>query len=34
LMEEKLRQEGIVVQNDQILQFNAVFWNPIEELSL
>jgi methylated-DNA-protein-cysteine methyltransferase-like protein len=29
-MEEKLRAEGIEVENDQIIHFQRVFWNPVE----
>ena len=33
-MENKLMSEGIEVKNDQIQQFDAVFWDPMIELSL
>ena len=33
-MENKLISEGIEVKNDQIQQFDAVFWDPMIELSL
>jgi methylated-DNA-protein-cysteine methyltransferase-like protein len=29
-MEEKLREEGIEVENDKIIHFQRVFWNPLE----
>ncbi len=32
LMQELLEQEGIKVVNDQIQNFDKVFWNPIDEL--
>ena len=32
-MEEKLTLEGIEVINDQVHQFNIVFWDPSEELT-
>lgn len=32
LMEELLRNEGISVENDKILQFEKVFWDPNIEL--
>lgn len=32
VMQELLEAEGIVVENDKISNFDAVFWNPIEEL--
>lgn len=31
-MRELLEAEGIVVENDKIVNFEAVFWNPTEEL--
>ncbi|PVX52238.1 methylated-DNA-protein-cysteine methyltransferase-like protein [Balneicella halophila] len=31
-MKELLESEGIVIINDKIVNFEAVFWNPIEEL--
>ena len=33
-MEELLVKEGIVIENNQIINFNKVFWNPINELEL
>ncbi|HIP35631.1 MAG TPA: MGMT family protein [Crocinitomix sp.] len=32
LMQQLLEQEGIVVENDKIQNFDKVFWNPILEL--
>lgn len=32
LMEDLLRQEGIDVVNDKIVNFRQLFWNPCEEL--
>ena len=32
LMEELLRKEGISVENDKIVQFEKVFWDPNIEL--
>jgi methylated-DNA-protein-cysteine methyltransferase-like protein len=32
LMQELLESEGIKVENDQILDFNKVFWDPYKEL--
>lgn len=32
LMEELLRKEGISVENDKIIQFEKVFWDPNIEL--
>lgn len=32
-MAQLLRQEGIQVQEDRVLDFNAVFWDPYEEIS-
>jgi len=34
LMQELLENEGIQIENDQILNFDQVFWNPEKELSL
>jgi len=31
-MEEKLEAEGIVIKNDQIQNFDKVFWDPAKEL--
>ena len=33
LMQELLEKEGIIVNDDKIENFKAVFWNPIEELA-
>ncbi len=32
VMQELLEAEGIVVENDKIVNFETIFWNPIEEL--
>lgn len=34
LMEELLRDEGILVKNDQIVDFAKYFWDPSKELVL
>jgi methylated-DNA-protein-cysteine methyltransferase-like protein len=34
LMEELLKKEGIKVENDTIVDFNKVFWDPAKELEL
>ena len=34
LMQELLEKEGIKVKRDKVLNFNTLFWNPIEELKL
>lgn len=34
IMEQKLRSEGILVENDQILEFKKHFWDPTVELKL
>jgi len=31
-MQTLLEQEGVVVKNDQIQHFDALFWNPMKEL--
>lgn len=33
-MQILLEQEGVVVKNDQIQHFDALFWNPMKELEL
>ena len=32
LMEQLLENEGIVIRNDQVVDFNRHFWDPIQEL--
>jgi len=32
VMEQLLQSEGIVVKNDQIIDFEKCFWDPIKEL--
>lgn len=34
LMQQLLEKEGVVVNNDQIQDFETVFWNPMKELAL
>lgn len=33
-MQELLEKEGIKVENDKVLNFDSIFWNPATELSL
>lgn len=33
-MQTLLEQEGVVIKNDQIQHFDALFWNPMKELEL
>ena len=33
LMQERLEQEGIRVENDQVIDFDKHFWNPSTELA-
>jgi methylated-DNA-protein-cysteine methyltransferase-like protein len=33
-MEKLLQAEGVIIKNDQILNFKAVFWNPEIEINL
>ena len=33
-MEKKLRKEGIKVKNDQVVDFEKYFWDPVKELGL
>ena len=32
LMQERLEAEGVVVKNDQVIDFKKLFWDPMEEL--
>ena len=34
LMEELLKKEGIKVKNDTIVDFEKIFWDPVNELEL
>lgn len=34
LMQQLLEKEGMVVKNDQIQDFETIFWNPMKELAL
>ena len=34
VMEELLKSEGVQIQNNQILNFEQVFWDPVKELNL
>lgn len=34
IMQERLEAEGIKVINDQIVDFDAVFWDPMKELEM
>lgn len=34
IMQQLLEQEGLVVKNDQIVNFEEKFWNPIKEMEL
>jgi methylated-DNA-protein-cysteine methyltransferase-like protein len=33
-MQQRLEQEGIEVENDKIVRFKELFWDPSEALSL
>jgi methylated-DNA-protein-cysteine methyltransferase-like protein len=33
-MQELLEAEGVVIQEDQVQQFNRIFWDPAQELTL
>ncbi len=33
-MQELLENEGIVVENDKVEDFNRLFWDPVKELGL
>ena len=32
LMQELLESEGIIIENDRVVEFNKLFWDPYEEL--
>ncbi len=32
LMQKKLEEEGLIIINDQIQNFDEVFWNPLNEI--
>lgn len=32
IMEELLKSEGIIIEDDKVQNFKQVFWNPLEEL--
>lgn len=34
LMEELLKQEGVIVVNDAIQNFSEIFWDPVLELKI
>lgn len=34
LMQKLLEDEGIVVKNDQVQDFNNIFWDPVKELGI
>jgi methylated-DNA-protein-cysteine methyltransferase-like protein len=33
-MQQLLESEGIIVENNQIINFEKYFWNPAKELTL
>lgn len=33
-MEKLLKKEGIKVRNDQVVEFDKLFWDPVKELGL
>lgn len=33
-MEERLQKEGVKVKNDQVVDFDRLFWDPVTELDL
>ena len=34
VMQELLESEGIIIENDQIINFSEVFWDPVKELEI
>lgn len=34
MMQQLLEAEGVTVQNDQVVDFEKFFWDPVKELSL
>jgi methylated-DNA-protein-cysteine methyltransferase related protein len=33
-MEERLKKDGVKVKNDQVMDFNKIFWDPSIELGI
>ena len=33
-MQELLEKEGVNIKEDQIMNFNELFWDPIQELEI
>lgn len=33
-MEESLKAEGVVIKNDQVVDFDLLFWDPLKELNI
>jgi methylated-DNA-protein-cysteine methyltransferase-like protein len=33
-MQQLLENEGVLIKNDQVVNFKAHFWDPMEELKL
>lgn len=34
IMQKLLEKEGVCVKNDKVVDFEALFWNPLEELAV
>ena len=32
-MQDQLANEGVLVQNDKVINFDELFWNPSKELN-
>ncbi len=33
-MEELLKEDGVEVKNDKVVNFDAIYWDPVKELGL
>ncbi len=33
-MEELLREDGVEVKNDRVVDFDSIYWDPVKELGL
>lgn len=34
MMQQLLESEGVVVENDAVVEFDRLFWNPVKELEM
>lgn len=33
-MQDRLMKEGVIVENDQVVDFRSLFWDPLKELEI